>query len=125
MREAAVDGRRAGRAAETAPDGLDRLIETERQLEARLAAVAAEAERIRTEARARVAAIAGADGAAANAAAALLEERIARERDVAMDRIAEDSHRICARYEDLSPARIDLLAALVLERLFPPSDAQP
>ena len=125
MREAAVDGRRASRAAQTAPDGLDRLIETERQLEARLAAAAAEAERIRTDARARVAGIAGADGAAADAAAALLEQRIAQERDATMDRIAQDSRRICARYEDLAPARIDRLAAVILERLFPPSDAQP
>lgn len=85
----------------TRADGLERLLETERRLEGRLADALAQAREIRGDAERRAAERGGQDGAEAEHAVDELARRIAAERDTECAAARDDARRARARYAEL------------------------
>ena len=85
----------------TRADGLERLLETERRLEGRLADALAQAREIRGDAERRAAERGGQDAAAAEHAVDELARRVAAERDTECAAARDDARRARARYAEL------------------------
>jgi hypothetical protein len=114
-----VADRHAPPHASTRADGLERLLETEQLLEARLVEAAAEAGGLRRDAERRAAELAEHDGTEAEREVGELAARIAAERDAACAVARDEAGRMRARYADLEldSERLDAAADELLRAL--------
>lgn len=115
--ELAVADRPASTHALPERDGLERLLETERRLAARLAVAETEAREIRQAADRRASELAGLDGTDLEDALAELAQRIAEARDAECRAATAQADLTRARYSGLDGDRLEAAAAAVLRAL--------
>lgn len=115
--EPAVADRPASTHAPPERDGLERLLETEHRLAARLAAAEAEAGEIRQAARRRAAELAELDGIDLEGALAEVARRIAEARDAECRAATAEADRTRARYSGVDGDRLEAAAEGVLRAL--------